>query len=711
MRNTRRKGTSLIEILVVIVVFLVGILAIVQVFPPGLNILRTTARNSVAAQLGESESQRILGRAATLAEMIVPVTYTSDANGVTRVIIDTGRLNNDLMPPKDQNGIGKIDRQGNVLLTGNPNPIGPWQRLSGSNLFNRVIGESTPVPAPRQVPGLAGGFGGVYSMTFGPAYYYPAGNGIGEDGVVQAYGNDFVRRFADRIPDPAGRWRDNEFIFVSGDDSDPAYFNGEDQLWIAPSTARKYRIAFSFSYNNNNSRTDQYDIIVQANLDPNAVPSYALRVGNFWVVSLKKLVSQPDVYGHQMFSEQYYRTADFNSIRVQRVYQEVPLGQAFSADPYEYKVLGTGNGFCMGTLLFNPSGFATRVRSNQSNNEALLARIDYTVFDWRIIKEDVRVPSLDLVGGTLMPKQLKLVLNGVKTLNGEGVDGTPNAKGLGFQIPVITGNEAFDDVAVMDLDTGGVILGNSTNNNDSAWWVDRNLGHISFRDVDGNSNNGLSAYMCFPTDTGWSPRQLVPDITNRTIRVMYQGRQEWSVQPLKSARSYRVSRYLGAAGLSPGECFVGGSLDSNGNPVGSNRLLYFAPFDRGQKVIAGEIWLTMTTDQFGTFPLTLNDQELQISDIAPLNGGNLAFADVGQAAIDYWKNTHPTDNVQAVAFDWSRGYSVRRVRGASLKVRVMWNPTAFRLESDAVRNYNELDVWMRNMRRTENESLQIGGRN
>lgn len=708
MRNTHRKGTSLIEVLVVIVVFLVGILAVLQVFPPGLKILQTTARNSVAAQLGESESQRILGRSSTLAEMIVPVTYSKDVNNVFRVVVDTGRSNIDLMPPRDPNGVGRIDQTGQVLLSNGSSQVGPWQRLSGANLFNRVIGESIPVPAPRQVPLL--GFGGVYSLTFGPAYYFPTGAGIGEEGLLQVYGNDFVRRFADRIPDPGGRWRDNEFIFVTGEDSDQNYFNGEDQIWIAPSAARKYRIAFSFAYNNNNQRTDQYDIIVQANLDPNVSVPYAVRAGNFWVVSLKKLVSQQDIYGHTMFSETYFRYADFNSVRVQRIYQELPINAAYSSDPYEYKVLGAGSQFCMGTLMFNPSGFGTRVRSNQSNNEALLARIDYTAYDWRIIKEDLRVPSLDLVGGTTMPKQVKLALNAVKAMNTEGTDGRIY-DGLGFSAPVLPDTTGADDVVVMDLDSGGVILGNNVNSGDSAWSVNKTAGHISFRDVDNNPANGLSAYMKFPVVGGWSPRQLIPDITNRTIRVMYQGLNEWSVQPLKAARTYRVSRYLGAAGLSPGECFVGGSLDANGTPVGSDRLLYFAPFDRGQKVIAGEIWLTMTTDQFGTFPLTLNDQELQIGDLTNLNGGNLAVADVGQAAIDYWKNTHPTDNVQAVAFDWSRGYSVRRVRGASLKVRVMWNPGAFRLEADPVKNYNELDAWMRNTRRTENESLQIGGRN
>lgn len=714
MRTNRRTGTTLIEILVVIVVFLVGILAIVQVFPPGLNILRTTRNNTMAAQLGEAEAVRILSRSGQLAEMIVTVTYRTTGTG-NNVIIDTSRNPNDLMPPKDPgNAPGHLDQNGFVLV-GNQS-VGNWQKVSGSNLVSRVIGESGVVPAPRQVPGLANGFGGVYSLTFGPAYYFPVASGIGEDGVLQAYGNDFVRRLGDREfnqPNPRGRPRENEFFYVPASSTVPGEFQDEDQIWLGPSVARKYRIAFSFSYMGTGGRVDQYDIIVQANLDPNNVPPYAMVVNNYWLVSLKKLIAEKDIFGGTLFNPTNFRYAEYGSIRVQRVFQEVPATQAFNPnDPYEYKVLGTGvtgspNGFCIGTLLFNPSGFGTRVRSNQSSNEPLLARVDYTVYDWRLIKDEFRVPSSEIVGAEMLPKQVKLTLNSIKSLGTSGPDTRPYM-GTGLQSPTLrtlsTGQT--EDVVMIDTDTGAVILGNQLNdpnnggypqNPDSAWSVDKSLGQITFRDVDGDTSNGLSAYMSFPTgdpSNPWSVRQLVPNIANRSVRVIYQGRGEWSVQPIKSARTYRVAGLIGVQGLSPGECFVGGSLDTNGNAIGQNHRLYFAQFDLGQKIIIGEMWLS----QNGGEPFALYDQELQIAGRETIGGISLAYAEV-------W------DKAPNAIFDGSQGYTVRRVRGASLKVRVMWNPASFILTGDPVKNYDELEVWMRNWRKTDNETLQIGGRN
>ncbi|MBL8065043.1 MAG: hypothetical protein JNM34_04195, partial [Chthonomonadaceae bacterium] len=522
MRVRTQKGTSLVEILVVIVIFLVGILAIVQVFPPGLAVLRTSRNNTMAAQLGEAESQRILGRSGQLPEMIVPVTYIQLSGGGVQVKIDPNRLPSDLMPPRDANQPGRIDANGDVLLGGTR--LANWQRVSGANLFTRVIGESTVVPAPRQIPGLNGGFGGVYTMAFGPAYFIPTAQGVGVDGVVSVYGNDYVRlngnREANR-PNPF-RSREGEFYFVSGDETDDTNFPGEDQIWVAPSSGRKFRISMSFAYDNSTS-VNQFDVILQTDFT-NGPTVYGVQAGNYWVISLQKLIAQQDIYGNSNFQESGYRYTDFGSLRLQRVYEEIPIGQAFSAnDPYEYKVLGTGqdqggSGFCLGSLLFNPTGYSTRVRSAQSNNEALLARMDYAVFDWRLIKDEFRVPTSEVVAGRLADKPVKLILNSIKTFRG-GPDNRQNT-GLGLNTPTIAplGNGLTDDAVVVDIDTGAVILGNLPGNALSGWWMDKSLGNITFHDVDNDPSNGLSVYMSFPTgdpNNPWGARRFVPDVTRR----------------------------------------------------------------------------------------------------------------------------------------------------------------------------------------------------
>ena len=70
----RRAGTSLIEVLVVIVVFMVGILAIAQIFPGGFKILAKTRdeydklKGAVIYFSGESEADARRKRAAFVDE-------------------------------------------------------------------------------------------------------------------------------------------------------------------------------------------------------------------------------------------------------------------------------------------------------------------------------------------------------------------------------------------------------------------------------------------------------------------------------------------------------------------------------------------------------------------------------------------------------------------------------------------------------------------
>ncbi|MES1228007.1 MAG: hypothetical protein ABUL72_05005, partial [Armatimonadota bacterium] len=111
MKNRRRiAGTSLIEVLTVIVVFLVGILAVIQIFPNGLRIVRDTKNNSTAASLAAAEIQRVGGRVDSLPEMIVPVVF-GGTGGYTAINVQVDP--NELTIPLD-GGIGKINDQGNV---------------------------------------------------------------------------------------------------------------------------------------------------------------------------------------------------------------------------------------------------------------------------------------------------------------------------------------------------------------------------------------------------------------------------------------------------------------------------------------------------------------------------------------------------------------------------------------------------------------------
>lgn len=677
-----RKGSSLIELLVVIVIFLIGVLAMVQIFPLGLNVIQRTRAITQAENLARAELERIQGQSGYLPEMIVPVTYNYTVGGVV-ITVNPNRLTTNLMPDQGVAG-GDIDANGNVLINGNP--IGNWALVSGSNLYNRVIGEGQPVPGPRRlnngVPGLD--FGSLMTLRFAPIY------DDGSAGVFTVYGNDYQRNWGDRsrgFPSP-GRTRDYEFYFVDANNTDDENFVGEDQIWIAPAQRVSYRVTFSFNYDDG-VQTGQYEVIIPITLDPLAPPPFA-RIGtdestatNYWVISLPQLVGQPDINGNTNYVPANYRDTDWWSVRVQRQFERLNVATPFGGDPYQFKVLSPSTG----QILINPQAASTTVPT-RAGRAPLFARTDYTVYDWRLIRDEFRVP-------TQGPVARKLVINGIMPRSGTEPDGR-NFAGLGLSTPDVTGTVGSQDFILFDVETGGVILGNESNNPNapgfpqspnSAYSVDKTNGYIEFRDVD-NTNPDLSAFICYPTGnnaTPWTAPVLVDDISGRNVRALYRGQGAWSVQPFKAAAYYRPVYGFNANGLAPGEAFIGGT-----NSVGNNFRIYFPPSDLGQQVIIDEVWFNT-----GTGAQVLKGQEFQITAIEP--GLNLAYADIRDKA------------AAGSVFDFSQGYAVRGIRGASMKVRVLWNPTFFRLVSDGPTNYARLEEWQRSYRRTETQSFAVRG--
>ena len=74
-RSVRRGllGTTLIEVLVTIVVFLVGILAIAQIFPGGVKILNRTRNTSMAVAMAKSQLEMMAAKPELVPEQILPL--------------------------------------------------------------------------------------------------------------------------------------------------------------------------------------------------------------------------------------------------------------------------------------------------------------------------------------------------------------------------------------------------------------------------------------------------------------------------------------------------------------------------------------------------------------------------------------------------------------------------------------------------------------
>jgi type II secretory pathway pseudopilin PulG len=707
---SRRRGGSLIEILVVIVVFLVGILAVVQIYPVGIGILRTTRNNTVATNLSRAEADRLRSQAGRIADQIAPVSYLVQ-NGRLTVRIDASRRANELMPSSDPRWTLAPD---GTVLDEASQPRGNWARVSGANAFSRVLGEGGRAPAPRFLGNQTGSpYGGLVNLQFAPLFYdRDSSTGIGFPGVVDVYGNVLARRGGDRqnnFPNPTRLDFGQYTVFVVDEedvnDQDPFGGAVQDQLWLPAAENGgpiRYRVAFNFAITEGN-RVNTYDLVFNVVLDPASPPVFAeTRPGwRFWVVNLPKLAGQPDDAGDVRFPEANYVDTDFGSVRVNRGYDELRLDATFDANnPYQYKVV-SGN---LGFLLVNPAAFNT-VISKPRGREPMETNVDYTVFDWRIIRDEFRVPRS-------APFQQKTILQSLKVAGERGPDVLPYP-GIGIEladdliVEDVDGAPDQYDLMLLDTETGGLILGNfrrvglsDQGRRDAdrleSFTVDKSGGGLSFRDVDGDGSNGLSAYAIFPSVNGvgdWDPNPvLISDIRGRSVRALYQAKGEWSVQVLKAAAQYRVTVVAGASRIQSGECYVGGT-----NSAGEGELhkLYFPWSDLGRKVIVAEMWYR---DLDGNLR-SLKDQEFQIRASAN-NPFGLPFVSLRDK------------DSRADAFDFSNGYAVRGVRGASLAVRVLWNPETFLLTDDAAQNYRTLERFMRSWRRVETETfLPTGGQN
>ncbi len=707
MRKHRQNGTSLIEILVVIVVFLVGILGLVQVFPLGLGVLRRTNASTLAISIARAELERINAQTGQIPELIAPVSYLPG----NTIVINPGKNWNDLLPVTDTLGVGRLQvvtkdgsdryaagtRVAEVLVDPTTS-IGAWQKVAGANHFTRVFGEGRRAPAPRQIGSY---YGSLLQLQFAPIYYFrDAGTGLAANGLVQIYGNDLTRRDGasdNRVPDALLEADDYAFYTMPGYyATDPAQspFPNEDQIWVGSvlngfgPVEHRLRVSVSFGHQAAGG-SEEIQLITEASLaESNSLPigqQYMTLVNNrYWVVSIPRLLSKPG----SPYALADYLGADVASIRVQRLYEELPAGSAFDPnDPYEFIMLDSGDAALsvagMGSVLVNPAAFEAKVGSDRGL-EPLHARADYTVFDWRILKDDFRVPR----EGT--PLSVKLTLNSIKALSGVGPDSLSRT-GLELSVPNLTGavvslsngKQIPQDFVLIDVQTGGVVLGNAETAT-SSYQVNKRTGVLEFNDLDVGAP-GIQARIALPdssTAGGWTTPVTVT-MDGRSVRAFYMGTNEWAVQPHKAADSYFVSSFSTGVGLMPGECYVGGSRSNGLTPIGQTTRIYFPFSDLGHRVAVSEIW----RNNGGTVEL-LQDREFQISGTEQVEGVTLSYVDVGA----------PMSNTRT-------GYAVRGVTGLTMKVRVLWNPESFTLNGTPEENFSTLEVWGRSWRHVEAQDV------
>lgn len=493
------RGTTLVEVLVVIVILTVGILAVIQIFPKGFQVLSQTRAASQAAAIARAEGERLKAMSDKVPEAILPVNVVGGS-----LVVDSTLSPDDLSPLGDEiTTAGVLTRGGEV--------IGPWGRFSGANKFRRILGESAVLPSPRRVG--ATDFGSLMLLEYGPV----------DTAVVDGLDLGLLvttsplNELGDAPTDLAFV---EDSIYATGSSFGPFdYFtqglNGADpSLYVPAGTAEgqvAIRLAVTSVVAGQAVRTELRALL--------ATVGGRLAEGQLSKISLAPLVTARLGAGTYLL--------DPNSLRVAYRYRRLAGTTAFGADdPFTFKLLSAGTG----ALLFNPVLSGTQI-SRGTGREPLGATIDYTVADWRNLRADVRVT--DAASPTFRLPLGRLVVGGDPGTDGR-LNGPLTDAGLETAAPFGPANSVrADNFVLLDTESGGVVceVDPARPSDPPTVIVDKSSGLVTFVDV--STDPGLQGRIAFADGT-----VRVYDLTNRALRVLYRVRDEWAVAPLKAAATY-----------------------------------------------------------------------------------------------------------------------------------------------------------------------------
>lgn len=638
-------GTSLIELLVVIVVFLVGILAIARIFPGGFKVLNRTRSNSQVVALTTSESNRVASRGSQLFEQILPIMMVNVASNEFDIRPDTTRSELDLSP------LGpKIDGDGRVH---DPNGklLDYWAYASGPNTVRWVIAEGGQVPAPRAVGSY---YGGLKILEFGPIdpHFVDKTN----NRPVLVYSNDLAKLEGAPGQEPFQQY---EYFVDGASSSDP-------QIYLPGSVdGATYRVSVNVYYVSG-SGTSLLPVTQLVQVASGTASQFV----------------QSSLDTDLGLTSANVRGIDFDSLRIARIFDQVAPNAFSTTNPYQYSLLDVRQGAnpadfsgkLLGQLLFSPASYNYEEKFPDGRRLPLVARVDYIVNDWRILKEEFRIPS----GAQ---SEYRLRLGNLAHTGNVGSDNrtyvsdpTKFPHVLNFAVNNEGNALEHRDVVLMDLQTGGVY-------SNSTFKVDFSIGLLTFYDP-------ANAQIVYPGDA--APTTI--NAAGRSVRALYRANGEFAVQVLKAASYFTASQSgnLVNAEYYPehyAEFLTSGKDFSDGEPA-STRII-FPRMDIGKRVSIDEIWY-YTGSGTSTQLECARGQDFLID-----NDGHISLS---------------TIDPQATSLAFKRyGFAVRGVKGASITFRGLWNSSNFRLIGDQNRTTDNFEEWGRNWHQSVTQTYIQGG--
>lgn len=517
-----KKGTSLVEVLVVMVVLLIGIMTVIQMFPTGFRVVRAGESRTIATRLAQQELDRWKSMAANLPTGILPI----DENEPPNV------YNEQLSGPPFEAFLK--DANGDWIKIGN--------RYARGNVLNirMVHGETTTIPVGSYFQ--AGGstlYGSRYTLAFGPIE-------VSRDTDEKLLGlairsGDLRRVKGDGDSDPPYLQPGNYAVdYQIRTDADGPYF--QVAFPKDPGVVnRVYYVSYSYwASTDPNDPNVQPEFFSSLNVEVN-VPG---KDGGWQQVPIKM---QPNY--ELVDLEEYSDTCC-------RGFVEQP--EDWTKDPYEFKLADP----ILGVIAFNPAGHKVHEYTARGIRP-LEARIDYRIYDLRIMREDRTVPN---PRGDEIPIKLSLRF----------ILDAGNPENLYDGTPTDNPDESTFEGLVKDID-GSLIVPYSM------LIIDLSTGlRVDMTNVEIDFNAGI---VTLPRTadlidyTGDPQAEDVP-LARRHLRFFYRADGDWSVQCQKAYSNY--TRVTGGGTPNFQSFKLVQASDASNEPA---KRLWFAPCDAGKTVL------------------------------------------------------------------------------------------------------------------------------
>jgi len=596
------RGVSLVEVLVAMVILLVGIYSLVRLFPSGFTTILYGRNVTMATALARGMVEEARVRANDLPEGVIAF------NPITKVAFSMLPVDQELTPYQTTFGAP------------------PDARFSDLNKVRRVLGEATKIPAPTTGSPYMPPDGqtgqrlpvSLYVLSFSPIYsVIPTDSGLG--GIFVYAGTPLRRVIYEGPPS------DEELAALDGDTYGVDYGSATLYFRSVP-YPRRFKIDSSFTVNAGNGFVrEQMRPDNIATIPPNT-QVYDLRQRHPNQPPDAPFLPLPSGARLEQDEEFVYRGFDLLG----------PNEPFSSSDPYQFRVLNQ----VVGIIGFNPLAATIRTASGKG----VVAKVDYDVDDWHIIRDDRTVPFSP-------PHTVKLTLNNLLRI-GE-VDEYQEQyasliKGYADRPVDRTGTQNID-LLVVDMETGLTIDSRSLQRQDE----DREVDIPGASDLNGRINYD-SGSIRFGDAVQWTlPNgQLAPpdSMGGKRIRVYYRTQQNWGVQLTKAFTNY--VRETNVADLGYREF-----------GVGTGGYMYFPIQDHDHAVLVDYSWVHRVDGQ--EILRTETGEYHQISDPVSAESPQNQF---GSPVPYWWVRVNAADRLGFVA----DSIRVMRVRGVTVRARAIW---------------------------------------